>query len=213
MPSVTLYHLHVALRKALATQRITLAHEEKTLSAALRSAVVRVGTLCNSALMFGAAVRATSVAALGDKAALFRRVADALEVELARLPAPVLCRPGLPSAIIVAAHELRGGWWQTFTSPNDEASLRITRWVVRNGVVETFDVTKFSATAPSGAVGSAAQPKPQSMVDLILMPQAEREAMLAAELRRLSGWVPVGEVAWCRPCADNGRPMPWPEND
>jgi hypothetical protein len=146
---------------------------------------------------------ATSVAALGDKAALFRRVADALEVELARLPAPVLCRPGLPSAAIVAAHELRGGWWQTFTSPDDEASLRITRWVVRNGVV-----TKFSATAPGAAV-----PKPQSMVGLILMPQAERETMLAEELRRLSGWVPVGEVAWCRPCADNGRPMPWPEND
>ena len=46
-----------------------------------------------------------------------------------------------------------------------------------------------------------------------LMPQAEMEALLAQELRRLSGWVPVGEVAWCRPCADNGRPMPWPEND
>ena len=199
MPSVTLYYLHVALRKALETQRVALAPEEKTCSAALRSAVERVGIVFNSALVFGAAVRATSVAALGDKAALYRRVADALEVELARLPPPVLCRPGLPSAAIVAAHELRGGWWQTFTSPDDEASLRITRWVVRHGVVETFD-------------GSAvAVPNPQGVVRL--MPQAELEAMLAEELRRLSGWVPVGEVAWCRPCAADGRPMPWPEND
>lgn len=172
MPAVTLRSLHEALRKAVASEGLELVYGDEGRTLAVRHAADQVGALEDCSLVFKSHLReAGALEHLGGQTGRFARLADILTAELevlAQLPSAVPYRYGVPSVERVAAHEKRGGWWQTSNYLSYEF-VRVRRWWVRDGRIEELSPTR--------------------------------------------NWVAVEGVHACRPCADDGVPLPWDAGD